>query len=82
MCPARATRLTMATLKKALQDDNVLLFMEGGQILDPLDEGYKIIREGLNAFHFVCSPENHNRAISPDGEYLFIPTKTTQKEKA
>ena len=80
MCPARATRLTKKILEIALRN-NTLLFMDGGQTLDPVQEGYKIIDERNSNFLFFCSPTNDKRAVSPDGKYLFIPTETTQKEK-
>lgn len=71
----------MATLQKALTDKK-LLFMDGGQALEPVDDGYKIIQPESSGVILFCSPNNRNRAISPDGKYLFIPTTTTQKEKA
>lgn len=78
MSPARATRLTLASLNRAIREGKVL-FMNLGHTIESLGDGFKVVDhpEGL-PFH--CSVGNKQRAVSPDGKFLFTPFKARKKE--
>lgn len=78
MCPARATRLTLASLNRAIREGTVL-FMNLGHTIESLRDGFKVVdHKGGLPFH--CPVESKQRAVSPDGRFLFIPFKARKKE--